>query len=138
MEVARLPRLASGVVKQGSAGTDDAAVRRAEGFGDAVPLENGGAGGLGMPGQLLVEAQARADQAVGGEIGDFRPGQLDSAAACDQPEALVAPPATLFGVRQAELLDLADGARSEPVAADLFAREPGFSSTVTGMPALAR
>ena len=32
----------------------------------------------------------------------------------------------VFGVRQAELLDLADRARGEPVAADLFAREAGF------------
>ena len=91
-----------------------------------MPLEDLGAGGLGVPGQFLIEAQAGADQAVLRKVGDLRPGQLDGASARDQPKALVPAPAILFRVRQAELLDLPDGARGEAVAADFLAREAGF------------
>ena len=122
-EVASLPRLASGLVQERCADTGHAAVVRPQGFGDAVPLEDLCAGGLGVAGQFLVKAQTGADQTVLREVGDLGPGQFDGAAAGDQAEAFVAPPTVCFRVRQAELLDLADSAGSEPVAADLFARE---------------
>ena len=99
------------------------AIVGAQRLGDAVPFQHDGARGPGVPGQLLIEAEPGPDQSVLREVGDLGPGQLDAAAAGQQAQALVAAPALGFGVRQAKLLDLADGAGGEPVAADLFARE---------------
>ena len=98
----------------------------AQRLGDAVAFQHDGARGLGVPGQFLVEAEPGPDQSVLREVGDLGPGKFDAAAAGQQAQALVAAPALGFGVRQAEFLDLADGAGGEPVAADLFRGKAGL------------
>ena len=125
-EVARFARLASGVVQHRGADARDAAVLGAQRLGDAVAFQHDGARGLGMAGQLLVEAEPGPDQPVLREVGNLRPGQFDRAAAGDQPKALVPPPALGFRMREPQLLDLADRARSQAVAADLLAGKGGF------------
>ena len=91
-----------------------------------VAFKHDGARGLRVPGEGFVEAQPGTDQAVGGEIGDLGPGQLDGAAAGNESKALVPPPTGVLGMRESQLLDLTDSARRESVAAHLFPGEGRF------------
>ncbi len=76
--------------------------------------------------ELLVEAKPGADQAVGREIGEFRPGQFNFPAAGKKAKPHVPPPPELLAVGQAQQLDLPDGARREAVSAHLLAGEEGL------------
>ena len=81
---------------------------------------------LRLPGELLVEVVALADEAVVRVGGEIRPVQLEPDAAADDPQALVPQPARLFGDVDAHGDELLGGARGEAVAAHLLARERGL------------
>ena len=74
-------------------------------------------------GEDVVEVLPRADQAVGREAREVGPRQGQAHAAADDPQAVVLDPAVLLGRGDAEGDELLDGARGQPVAADLLARE---------------
>src|SRR5213592_4128483 len=102
MEVARFARLASRLIQDGGARADDSAGVVPQRLSDAVALQYDGAGGLSVPGKLLVEAEPRPDESIRWEIGHLGPRQFDSSAAGDQPQALVPAPALVLRMRQAK------------------------------------
>jgi hypothetical protein len=74
----------------------------------------------GEPG---VEVAPAADQAVAGPALEGRPVDLDHLAAPGDPQPLVTDPA---GGVDAHVVERLDGARGQPVAADLLAGQPGL------------
>src|SRR6266496_1533558 len=94
--------------------------------GDVDAFQQPGAGLLRVPGQDLVEVEPGPHQPETGVAGQVRPGNLDPAAAADDPQALVPQPAVPLADRHAHGGQRLDRPRGEAVAADLLPGEPGL------------
>lgn len=105
---------------------DPAGARVHDRRADVAALVQPGPGLLRLPGQLLVEVVALADESVVRVAGQIGPVELEPYAAADDPQALVAQPAGLLGDVDAHPDELLGGARGQTVAAHLLARERGL------------
>ena len=105
----------------------DAAGRGEDRLGDGDALDDRGSSLPGVLGQDLVEVGAGTYEAVVREVVELGPRHLEGldATAVDA-EPLVAQPTGLGGRVDAQLDELATGARCQAVAADLLAREVGL------------
>jgi hypothetical protein len=79
-----------------------------------------------VTGQHLVEIGAGTDQTVVGIGGQLRPRHLEAQATADDTQSLVVQPAGALTDVDAEFDERSGPTRSEPIAADLLARERGL------------